>query len=53
MPGFDDIEGEAYLGPGLTTIRQPLEEMGKLAAEAVLGRITRPTAEWAPAARRA
>lgn len=45
--GFDDIEGETYPGPGLTTIRQPLEEMGRLAAEAVLRRITRPSAEWA------
>jgi DNA-binding LacI/PurR family transcriptional regulator len=44
--GFDDIETETYLGPGLSTIRQPLEEMGRLAAEAVLARITRPASEW-------
>ncbi len=50
--GFDDIESETYQGPGLTTIRQPLEEMGKLAAEAVLKRITRPSAEWAGRAAR-
>lgn len=37
--GFDDIESSTYLGPGLTTIRQPLEEMGRMAAEAVLSRI--------------
>lgn len=50
--GFDDIESETYQGPGLSTIRQPLEEMGKLAAEAVLNRITRPPAEWAGRAAR-
>jgi len=45
--GFDDIESATYLGPGLTTIRQPLQEMGKAAAEAVLRRIGRPREEWA------
>jgi len=34
--GFDDIEATSFQGPGLSTIRQPLEEMGKLAAQAVL-----------------
>jgi len=37
--GFDDIESLSYMGPGLTTVRQPLEEMGRMAAESVLGRI--------------
>lgn len=37
--GFDDIPFAAYQNPGLTTIRQPLWEMGKLAAETVLSRI--------------
>jgi LacI family transcriptional regulator len=37
--GFDDIESLSYLGPGLTTVRQPLEEMGRMAAESVLSRI--------------
>lgn len=41
--GFDDIESAAYQPRGLTTIQQPLKEMGKLAAENVLGRILRPT----------
>ncbi len=45
--GFDDIESATYAGPGLTTIRQPLQEMGKAAAEAVLRRIGRPRQEWA------
>jgi len=37
--GFDDIEEAAYTVPGLTTIRQPLREMGELAAVTVLDRI--------------
>lgn len=37
--GFDDIPFAAYQNPGLTTIRQPLWEMGRLAAETVLSRI--------------
>lgn len=34
--GFDDIYGAAFHNPALTTIRQPLFEMGKLAAKTVL-----------------
>src|SRR4029077_3163949 len=41
--GFDDIESAAYQTRGLTTVQQPLKEMGKIAAENVLGRILRPT----------
>jgi len=37
--GFDDIQSAAFQHPGLTTIRQPLHEMGKTAAETVLRRI--------------
>jgi len=37
--GFDDIESAAYQTRGLTTIRQPLEEMGRLATETLLRRI--------------
>lgn len=37
--GFDDIYAAAFHNPALTTIRQPLFEMGKLAAKAVLERI--------------
>jgi len=37
--GFDDIESAAYQTRALTTIRQPLEEMGRLAAENLLRRI--------------
>lgn len=41
--GFDDIESAAYQTRGLTTVQQLLKEMGKIAAENVLGRILRPT----------
>lgn len=37
--GFDDIESSAYLTPSLTTLRQPLEQMGELAAEHLIGMI--------------
>jgi LacI family transcriptional regulator len=37
--GFDDIEGAAYLMPSLTTLRQPFEQMGELAAEHLLDMI--------------
>jgi LacI family transcriptional regulator len=37
--GFDDIQSAAYQNPGLTTVRQPLRKMGKIAAEMVLRRI--------------
>ena len=34
--GFDDVESAAFQNPGLTTVRQPLREMGMLAAETIL-----------------
>jgi DNA-binding LacI/PurR family transcriptional regulator len=37
--GFDDIQSAAYLSPPLTTVRQPLQEMGELAARTLLDRI--------------
>ena len=39
--GFDDILSAAYQNPGLTTVRQPLREMGRIAAETVLDKIRR------------
>jgi LacI family transcriptional regulator len=39
--GFDDIESAAYQNPALTTVRQPLHEMGRIAAETLLRRIRR------------
>jgi DNA-binding LacI/PurR family transcriptional regulator len=40
--GFDDIQSAAYQNPGLTTIRQPLREMGMTAAETLVQRISAP-----------
>ena len=40
--GFDDIQSAAFQNPGLTTVRQPLRRMGRLAAETVLHSITSP-----------
>ncbi|MEP6789134.1 MAG: LacI family DNA-binding transcriptional regulator, partial [Acidobacteriota bacterium] len=37
--GFDDIYAAAFHNPALTTIRQPLFEMGSLAAETLLERL--------------
>jgi DNA-binding LacI/PurR family transcriptional regulator len=37
--GFDDIQSAAYQNPGLTTVRQPLREMGRIAAQGLLRRI--------------
>jgi DNA-binding LacI/PurR family transcriptional regulator len=39
--GFDDIQSAAYQNPGLTTVRQPMREMGRIAAEILLRRIRR------------
>jgi DNA-binding LacI/PurR family transcriptional regulator len=37
--GFDDIQSAAFQNPGLTTVRQPLREMGRRAAETVVRRV--------------
>jgi DNA-binding LacI/PurR family transcriptional regulator len=37
--GFDDIQSAAYHNPSLTTIRQPLQQMGLTAARILLQRI--------------
>ena len=37
--GFDDIQSAAYATPSLTTVRQPLAEMGKRGAQILLERI--------------
>jgi len=37
--GFDDVYSAAYQNPPLTTVRQPLRQMGKLAAETLLRRL--------------
>jgi LacI family transcriptional regulator len=37
--GFDDIRIAVYNNPSLTTVRQPLQKMGEIAARALLDRI--------------
>lgn len=37
--GFDDVQSAAFSNPGLTTVRQPLQKMGELAARTLLDRI--------------
>jgi DNA-binding LacI/PurR family transcriptional regulator len=37
--GFDDIPGAAFYSPSLTTVRQPLNRMGEVAAQSLLERI--------------
>jgi LacI family transcriptional regulator len=41
--GFDDIQSAAFQNPALTTVRQPLREMGVIAAETLLRRINAPS----------
>ena len=36
LVGFDDLPGSSYTTPPLTTIRQPLYDMGRIATEALL-----------------
>jgi DNA-binding LacI/PurR family transcriptional regulator len=44
--GFDDILSAAYSTPSLTTVRQPLLEMGKRGAEILLDRIVNRDKEY-------
>jgi DNA-binding LacI/PurR family transcriptional regulator len=37
--GFDDINAASYTSPRLTTIKQPLAEIGRIATQALLNRI--------------
>lgn len=39
VAGFDDIEFSQFTQPPLTTVQQPIEEMGRLAAEMLFDRI--------------
>ena len=47
--GFDDIQSAAYQNPGLTTVRQPLRQMGVIAAETLLSSINSPRQTEYPA----
>ena len=44
--GFDDIQSAAYSTPSLTTVRQPLMEMGKRGAQVLLHRIAHRDEEY-------
>ena len=45
--GFDDVLSAPFHIPSLTTIRQPLREMGKMGAESLINRINHPKAPYA------
>jgi LacI family transcriptional regulator len=45
--GFDDIQSAAYSTPSLTTVRQPLAEMGTRGAQVLLERIANRDAPFA------
>jgi LacI family transcriptional regulator len=44
--GFDDIQSAAYATPSLTTVRQPLTEMGRRGAQVLLERIAHRESEF-------
>jgi LacI family repressor for deo operon, udp, cdd, tsx, nupC, and nupG len=46
--GFDDIDYASVIDPPLTTMRQPREEMGRLAAEDLLARMGRDAPQRPP-----
>jgi LacI family transcriptional regulator len=43
--GFDDLPEAARVNPALTTVRQPLREMGRVAVNQLLGRLDDPDRE--------
>jgi LacI family transcriptional regulator len=43
--GFDDIPQAALVRPALTTVRQPLEEMGRLATQMLIDQLKNPEKE--------
>lgn len=42
--GFDNIDMAAYITPALTTIHQPIDALGRMAAKALLDKIQQPEA---------
>jgi LacI family transcriptional regulator len=44
--GFDDIQSASHSSPELTTVKQPLRKMGRIAAEVVLRGVGQPSAKW-------
>ena len=46
--GWDDVMTARYVEPGLTTVRQPVRELGAAAAELLHARVTGATADTGP-----
>jgi LacI family transcriptional regulator len=51
LVGFDDVPLAAAVEPALTTVRQPIEQMGSMAADLLLNLLENPPDEQAPAHR--
>jgi LacI family transcriptional regulator len=51
LVGFDDVPLAAAVEPALTTVRQPIERMGSMAADLLLNLLENPPDEQAPAHR--
>jgi LacI family transcriptional regulator len=49
LVGFDDVPIASALQPALTTVRQPIEQMGSMAAEILLNLLEDPPSGDAPA----
>lgn len=44
VTGWDDVHAARYLSPGLTTVRQPVDRLGRVAAELLARRLATPSA---------
>ena len=51
LVGYDDIPIASLIEPGLTTVRQPIERMGSMAAELLLNMLDEPAEEESSAHR--
>ena len=51
LVGFDDVRVATAVDPALTTVRQPIERLGSMAADLLLNRLEDPRDENAPAHR--
>jgi LacI family transcriptional regulator len=49
LVGFDDLPIAASLQPALTTVRQPIEQMGSMAADVLLSLLDNPLEGRPPA----
>jgi LacI family transcriptional regulator len=47
--GFDDVSVAATVEPSLTTVRQPIEKLGSIATEVLLGVLDGSSEAWTPA----